>query len=86
MPFIKEDLIGDNYKWIDANSYTGSPSRRLFDRYDGNQVLFIINSIGSLSEKFSIVEGLQIEEKIIHHLPSAIKSELSVFNWLKSTH
>lgn len=86
MPFLKEDLIGDNYKWVNAISFTGSPSRRLFDRYDGNQVLFIINSIGSLSEKFSLNEGLRIEERIIHHLPSDVKSEMSVFNWLKSTH
>jgi len=86
MLFIKEDLAGKYYDWNDRNTYTGSPSRRLFNSTDGNQVLFIINFIGSLSEKFSKKEGLRIEELIIHQLPTDVKSEISVYNWLNSSY
>ncbi len=83
MPFVKEDLAGDHYDWSNADSFNGSPSRRLFDRSNGNQVLFIINSFGSLSERFSIQECRQVEELISAQMPTDIKSEMSVYNWLR---
>ena len=83
MPIIKEDLVHGHYKWTDNFSFTGSPSRRRFDRSNGYQVLFIINFFGSLSEQFSIKEGRVMEEKIMWELPNDVKSEMSVFNWLR---
>ena len=83
MPFVKEDLAGEHYTWSNGISFTGSPSRRLFDRSNGNQVLFIINFLGSLSEQFGIPEGRKMEEMIKLHLPTDIRSEMSVFNWLR---
>lgn len=84
MPFLKEDLGGSHYNWSDAKDpYTGQPSRRLFDRYNGDQVLFIINFYSSVSEKFTLVEGRKMEDLITNHLPLEAKSEISVFNWLR---
>jgi hypothetical protein len=85
MLFLKEHLTG-HYSWndtIEQSNYTGGASRRLFDRFNGYQVLFIINLYKSLSETFSIEDGQQVEQQIIDHLPLGIKSEISVFNWLR---
>jgi len=88
MHFHRNDLVGTHYSWADEGKhfYTGQPSRRIFDKFNGDQVLFLINFYGSLSgDKFTITEGKAIEQKIIHDLPSDAKSEISVFNWLWKT-
>lgn len=82
MHFRKEDLHG-HYNWNNGNKetfFTGVPSRRMFDRYNGDQVLFLINSF---TEIFTIKEGVEIEELILNKLPLETKSEISVFNWLR---
>jgi hypothetical protein len=86
MLFLKEDLSGTHYTWKEERSkstFSGQPSRRLFDRFDGDQVLFMINFYGSLSDKFTVEEGRKIEELILNQLPTDARSEMSVFNWLK---
>ncbi len=89
MFFAKESLQCEHYNWVNETSlsaYNGSPSRRLFDRFNGDQVLFIINSLASQSEKFTLEEGRDIEQLIINQLPLETKSEISVFNWLSNSH
>ena len=85
MHFGKQDLEGTHYSWTPDSKdlFTGPPSRRIFDRQNGNQVLFLINSYGLLLEEFTIQKGRNIEKKIQHDLPESAKSELSVFNWLR---
>ena len=87
MLFQKHDLEGTVYNWVedDRQMFTGQPSRRSFDRYNGNQVLFLINLFGSLSDRFTLQEGKEIEQRILNDLPLEAKSEISVFNWIKST-
>ncbi len=72
------------YKWIqqDCLFYEGEPSRRLLDRTDGYQVLFLINYCASLIEGFTPEAGRLMEEKIHAEMPSDMKSERSAFNWL----
>lgn len=85
MLISKEQLSG-NYKWMpetENSPFTGSVSRRLFDRWNGEQVLFIINSLASLSDNFSLEEGRKAEHLIREGLPLTTQSELSVFKWLK---
>jgi hypothetical protein len=83
MHFQKQDLGESHYMWKDDALYNGQPSRRLFDRFNGNQVLFLINFYGSLSERFSIKQGREIEHQILHHLPLDARSEISVYNWIR---
>jgi len=85
MYFQKTDLEGTHYNWIEETTriFTGQPSRRTFDPFNGDQVLFLINAYGSLSEKFTISEGKVIEVKIQYDLPPEAKSEISVLNWIK---
>lgn len=85
MLFSKEHLEGF-YSWfpdIERSIFDGSATRRLFNRNNGNQVLFIINLILDCSRNFSIERGRQIERLIINKLPLTAKSELTVFNWLQ---
>lgn len=86
MLFRKEDLQGQHYNWNNQNTetfFTGVPSRRMFDRYNGDQVLFLINSCESLTDIFTIKEATEIEDLILNKLPLEAKSEISVFNWLR---
>lgn len=84
MHFQKQDMSGTHYYWNEAGFvYTGQPSRRSFDRFNGDQVLFLINLYSSLSDRFTIREARQMEEEIEKRLPIDLKSEISVFNWIR---
>lgn len=84
MHFLKEHLNhNNNYSWTDEPTFTGDPSRRLFNRYNGNQMLFLINYYASMTEGFSVTKGLHIEDLLINQLPLEAKSEISVLKWLK---
>jgi len=85
MLFSKEDLSG-KYEWATGYKsllFSGSPTRRLFDRWNGFQVLFMINSIAALSENFSIKQAKEVEGLILKGLPLSVQSELTVFSWLR---
>lgn len=87
MHFQKQDLKGTHYKWSDkdAHVFNGQPSRRSFDKNNGDQVLFLINFYGSLAERFTLQDGKSIEQKILHELPDEAKSEIAVFNWIRNS-
>lgn len=83
MHFLKEHLSPYKYSWINEATFTGEASRRLFNRYNGNQLLFVLNLYASLIEGFTIKMGLNIEDRLMNQLPVDAKSEISVLNWLK---
>ena len=84
MDFNKEYLCLDVYDWKadPGQVIMGEPTRRAFDRYNGNQVLLLINYYASMNEGFSIEKGRIIEEKLIGEMPTDIRSEISAYNWL----
>lgn len=84
--FTKDNLTLE-YKWPETplhSLFTGLPGRRIFDRFNGFQVLFIINAIAALSDAFSTEAVPAIEKTINHHFADEANSELSVFNLLKN--
>ena len=83
MQFLKENLSAYNYNWINEGTFTGEASRRLFNRYNGNQLLFVLNLYASMIEGFTVNMGLKIEDSLMNQLPVDAKSEISVLNWLK---
>jgi hypothetical protein len=85
MNILKEHLSAYNYKWINEATFTGEPTRRLFNRYNGNQLLFVLNLYASLIDGFTVSMGSQIEDRLMNQLPVDAKSEISVLNWLKQT-
>ena len=87
MSFIKEDLLNNHYTWRTENEkemFAGSASRRRFDRFNGEQVLFIINLCAEYVNANTLADGHKLEQMILNELPMETKSELSVFNWLVS--
>ena len=85
MLFSKEHLTG-LYKWASPNetaTYEGEPTRRSFDRWNGNQVLFIIKIVLEKTGDVSIEQGKKLENLIINKLPFGPCSEFTVFNWLQ---
>jgi hypothetical protein len=88
MIFLKEHLTGQQYSWTGSTNalFTGDPSRRLFDRLNGDQVLFIINFFGQSVGKLTLFDGQKVEELILKELPENIKSEMAVFNWLREVY
>jgi len=86
MIFLKEHLHNGNYNWalgLNHSVQNNEPDRRVFDRLNGYQVLFIINYFGQSLGKLTVTDGRRIEKLISTQLPGEIKSELSVFNWLR---
>ncbi len=84
MHFQKQDLSGTHYTWDRAQSaFSGQPSRRSFDKNNGDQVLYLINFYASLAGRVSLREGRIIEQAITRDLPDAAKSEISAFNWIR---
>jgi hypothetical protein len=83
MHFLKEDLSPGNYEWNNDLIYNGEPSRRLYNRNDGNQLLFVINSYAAVNTSFDTKQGLQIQNLLKYQLPVDAKSEKSVLQWLK---
>jgi hypothetical protein len=89
MIFLKEHLGKNNYEWgteLNHSVQNNEPDRRIFDRSNGYQVLFIINCFGRSLGKLTVTDGLKIEDLISSHLPKEAKSELSVFNWLREVY
>ena len=87
MLFLREDLLNNHYTWrIENNNelFTGSATRRRFDRFNGEQVLFMINLCAACDTAYTIAKGHRLENMILNELPMETKSELSVFNWLVS--
>ena len=86
MIFLKEHLGKKHYDWATKLTYSlekNEPDRRSFNPLNGYQVLFIINHFGRSLGKLTFTDGREIEELISTQLPFEIKSELSVFNWLR---
>ncbi len=86
MNFLKKDLTGTHYSWLkwdDENIFVGQPTYRPFNRYNGNQVLFIINYYRTLSAYATLKAGKKIEYDLINHLPIGSQSEISVIKWLR---
>jgi hypothetical protein len=89
MIFLKEHLRKRNYEWAVARNHSkenNEPDRRIFDRFNGYQVLFLINYFGRSVGNLSFTEGIKLEELISTSLPLETKSELSVFNWLRGVY
>ena len=83
MQFLKEHLSPGNYEWNNDLIYNGDPSRRRYNRNNGNQLLFVINLYGALQTSFDINKGLMIQDLLKNKLPVDAKSEISVLHWLK---
>lgn len=87
MIFLKEHLAGSGYDWSFGDQVRSSreqvPTRRRFDRFNGNSVLHMMNLFNTLVTNLDIRDGQRLEALIASELPLTESSEISVFNWLK---
>lgn len=86
MLYSKNDLAHNDYDWASGAVYSGSPTRRTFDPFNGEQVLFIINSFCKSLAGVSVAEAQKIEALIRNKLPINAKSEISVVRWLEGVY
>jgi len=85
MQFLKEHLSPGNYEWNNELIYNGDVSRRLFNRNNGDQVLFMINQYAVPFKGFDIGQGLEIQKLLKYQLPVEAQSEKTVLKWLNET-
>ena len=87
MPFQKKDLACTHYQEHDNDQQllTGQPSRRIFDRFNSSQVLFVLNAYAAEFENFTLEDFKDIEMQIATRLPLGTTSEISVFNWIRNS-
>ena len=86
MIFTKESLQGSNYIWFPLNASILSdhfPTRKGFDRLSGDSMLRMINLFNMLISRLTLTEGRSMEQSLAKELPVELRSEVSVFNWLK---
>ncbi len=87
MQYVKENMIYQ-YTWPETSvaSLPGAPGRTSFDPANGVQVLYIINYFCNTIGLLTVNDFRKTEELISSRLPEDKKSEMSVFNWLKSVY
>ncbi len=84
MTFLKKHLLGI-YDWTvetEQSLFEGEATRRLFNRWNGSQVLFVINIFLLNTNDPSVENGRKAEWLLLEKLPSGAKSEISVLQWL----
>ncbi len=82
MQYLREHLGPGLYEWNNKLKFNGNPSRRLYNRVDGNQLLFIINQFAATVSTFNINTVVTIQNMLMYELPLEAKSELSIMKWL----
>lgn len=80
--YKKSDMVYDDYSWTayenDDPKVSGEPDSTLFNRHEGYEVLYMINKIAS-----STSNGKKIEKLIHNELPSNIRKQSSVKDWIE---
>jgi hypothetical protein len=89
MRIVKEHLLISDYVWNSDDKSTllaDGPTRKRFDRFNGNCMLHIINLFDCFVGKLTVPQAQRIERLIQKELPLEAKSEISVMQWLKEKH
>ncbi|MDC5870381.1 hypothetical protein OPW39_16365 [Vibrio europaeus] len=86
--FKKSDMKYDHYSWTaisgDDPKITGNPDSTLFSRKEGYEVLYMINKVLEHRGLSSVTSGQKVETLIEDSLPSTVRSQENVFNWLNN--
>lgn len=84
--YHREDLLFNDYEWNESASHVklqGTPDRNLFMRYEGNEILYMINHACEIMGCTSKTEAGRMEMLLHDKLPLDIKSQNRVFVWLQ---
>lgn len=81
--YKRSDMVYGGYSWEaignDDPRICGEPDSTLFNRHEGYEVLYLINKIST-----TISECKKIERLIHNELPTDIRSQFNVKNWIKN--
>lgn len=82
----KSDLIY-TYSWNAINGdnpkISGEPDSTLVNRYEGYEILYLINKLSQIYNFKKKASGLKLEKMINNNLPSDIRSQINVKKWIK---
>lgn len=84
--YNRSDLLFDDYEWTEPLSHVklqGTPDRNLFMRYEGYEILYMINYACETMNAVSKADAGRIETLLHEKLPIDIRSQNSVFQWLQ---
>jgi hypothetical protein len=86
MPLMKSSDLKYKYAWMaipaDDPRVTGKDGSTLFNRYDGYEVLSLMNRFADEKHLQEKVCGHKLEIMIHDHLPKEIRSQRLVRKWL----
>ena len=85
--FLKSDLAYDDYDWSEYKPndprVSGPPDDSVFNRKEGEEVLYIINLFASHVAWDVRSFGKKVEQLIHDHLPDSITSQEEVLEWIR---
>lgn len=86
MSFKKSDLDYSDYSWTalpgDDPKISGKPDSTLFSRYEGYEMLYMIDKVLEHRNLISVASGQKVESIIRTKLPSTTRSQENVFNFV----
>jgi hypothetical protein len=87
MVFLKSYLLFNDYQWstygTDDPRVTGYPDSTLFNRHQGYEILYLINQLMDIWQFNTIADGQKLERLIRKYLPSDVRSQRNVAEWLR---
>lgn len=85
--FFKKNLFYNDYKWTEYSNKDahvhGKPDDTVFNRKEGYEVLYLINKMMELWDYRLSDSGVKIEKLIHDQLPSEIKTQADVVQWVQ---
>lgn len=85
--FNKSDMQYEDYQWTaypnDNPKVTGKPDSTRFNRHEGYEVLYLINTIVESWDFKQVKSCKQIEKMIREELPSNIIMQEDVKEWIR---
>lgn len=88
--YNKSNMVYGDYSWTavrgDDPTISGEPDSTLFSRKEGYEVLYMINKCLTKWNLSAIASGQKIEKMIRLHLPSDIRSQKNVYDWLNTNY
>ena len=86
--FTRPNLILKDYVWNDYEEYDNRVSGEIddteFDRNEGNEVLYMINTLMGAWGLDKVNNGQKIERMIKSYMPYTIKTQREAKEWIKN--
>lgn len=87
--FNRGDMIYKDYDWKakyekDDPKVTGKPDNTLFARHEGYEMIYFVNAFAEAHSFKNVVSCQKAEKLLREKLPSDVRSQINVKNWLET--